>query len=424
MSIESLSNFKIIFLYIFIFVLALICAILGRRSRLVLKSKLHEYISYGAFAVAFGILQILSEVINGNKDVHILLKDIPVAGVIIVAALIIAWAIYVYNKLKTYKGEIFSESTIKESLDRLPVGVSFSDRDGYPYLVNYQIDELSRIIFGRNVLNSLDFFDEGLEGEFKGGVKVVQREDEKIILNAEGRMWQIENIYHGDVVECLTTDITSEYELVREIRENNRKVKALNEKLKAYNKKIDKFTREKELLRAKRKIHDDIGRSLIFLRIYLENSDSSLDERKELINLWKQNIILLKGGVNNGPAPSQWERLKATAENVGINIKITGEVPTEKRVLSIFTEVVHESLNNAILHAKAKTLYIDIMTNEENYNFKITNNGVKASDPIVEKGGLKNIRRLIEMENGSMDVADSPEFAICITLPKGVKDEA
>lgn len=40
----------------------------------------------------------------------------------------------------------------------------------------------------------------------------------------------------------------------------------VNERLKEYSSKVDSYMREKEILAAKIKVHDDIGRSLIALK--------------------------------------------------------------------------------------------------------------------------------------------------------------
>lgn len=402
-----------------VFLIAIAAFSIGQRSQIILKSKSFEWVCYGFFMISFLMLQILAEMINKDYACYSKLKDISLFGFLVMIILALLFVLWSFNTLKANERRAFTESSIKECIDTLPVGVAFSDQQGRPYFVNYKIDELSRFVFGRNLLNALDFFDKEREKEFIPGVTLVRRHsEENMIIHAEG-IWQIKKIPHGRIIETLANDVTEEYRLVNEIKENNKKIESLNKNLKAYSQNIDAFIREKELLAAKRKIHDDIGRSLIHFRLYMEAQDKTADERNELIHLWKQNIVLLKGGVKKGQKGSSWEKLVKAANSAGVDIQMTGKLPAEEKILALLTEILHESINNAILHGHAKTLFLDICEDHTHYHMTIKNDGTKPVGPIVEKGGLKNIRKLVEMEAGTVTIIDSHDFMMTIVLQKG-----
>lgn len=53
-----------------------------------------------------------------------------------------------------------------------------------------------------------------------------------------------------------------------------------------FNEEVETVTRQKEMLEAKMKVHDDLGRVLLALRTYLEEPENS-KRRKELLAMWK-----------------------------------------------------------------------------------------------------------------------------------------
>lgn len=421
MAVNDLRYFDIYVLYFIIFVLAIINLSFGMKYRTVLSNKVYEVIFYINFVICFGILQILNEVFKKDTELYLKVKDISFSMLFVIILLIGIYDMVVFKIVKNKKVLGFTDDSIKEFMDTLPVGVAFSDKYGRPYLVNYKIEELSLLIFGRNVLNTLDFFDEKSENEFIKNNLINRFSKDNIIIKAGG-IWQIENIYHGDIIETVASDVTEEYALIEQMKEKNEKIKEINKNLKVFNKNIDSFIREKELLEAKRKIHDDIGRSLILFRMYMEDENKTAAKGVDLINLWKQNITLLKGGLES-ENNSSWDRLYKASKSAGLEIKITGQLPRCEKTLALLTHILHEAINNAILHGQAKTLFLNIVAEDLYYKITITNDGIKPVGKIVEKGGLKNIRRLVEMEGGTLEIRDDPCFVMDIVLRKEVNNE-
>ncbi|MDO5301108.1 MAG: hypothetical protein Q4E76_01185 [Tissierellia bacterium] len=409
----------IYFLYAVLFVAGTFSFAMGLRS----GSRSLKWRAYGIFFTALVLLQILSDLLGAEQKYLSVIREIPTLIFALATLLVITFDLWLFGKLESHQAQQLTEAAIKESMDTLPVGVAFSDERGRPYLVNYKIDQLSRLVFGRNLVNTLDFFDPAMEGELVEGATTLKRiSKDRVVMDAQG-VWLIENIRHGPIVETLARDVTEAYGLIQEIRENNRKIRQLNQNLKDYSKNIKGFIREREVLSAKRKIHDDMGRSLILFRMYMEQEPKTARQRRELTLLWRQNILLLKGGMARSPKGSPWEKLTEAARDAGMAIEMTGSLPSEARAQAILTEILHESINNAILHGHAKTLYLDLTEDGGQYHFTIGNDGAAPEGPIVEKGGLKNIRKLVEMEGGSVTIRESLDFVMNIALPKGVRDE-
>ncbi|MDO5037577.1 MAG: hypothetical protein Q4E37_04660 [Tissierellia bacterium] len=169
MTLGDLSVLYIYFLYGLIFLLAMGGFSLGQRSKLILKTRSYEAMAYGIFLLSLVLLTVLTEILNRNKVSYLRLKDLSIFPFLGLVFLVLVFDGVLFRKLKASSKEDFTDLSIKECLDTLPVGVAFSDCQGRPYLVNYKIDELSRLVFGRNLVNSLDFFDEAMVQNFMEG---------------------------------------------------------------------------------------------------------------------------------------------------------------------------------------------------------------------------------------------------------------
>ncbi|MDO5027670.1 MAG: hypothetical protein Q4E36_00260 [Bacillota bacterium] len=423
MTIRELNVFWPYFFYGLIFLLSIFSLSLALRSRLILKTRSYEYGAYGVFLLAFFLLQILTELLNADRRLYFFIKDIKVFVFVGLVIFIVFFDLFLWVRLRAVSKWSFTDLSIKECMDTLPVGLAFSDRQGRPYLVNYKVDEVSRMIFGRNLLNTLDFFDRAMEARFLENVRVLSRADKLVFILCGQVVWQIKNVDHGDFLETIVSDLSEEYRLVNEIKENNKKSQALNNKLKAYRENLDSFIRDKELLAAKRKIHDDFSRSLILFRIYMEDGEKTWEKRRQLLSLWKQNLVLLKGGMTKESRDSSWEKLVKAAASAGLNIQLSGDLPRQGKILQLLIDILHEAINNAIVHGQAKTLFLQIVESDNSFRFFISNDGLRPAGPIVEKGGLKNIRRLVELEAGSFSISQDPDFVMEIVLGKEADED-
>jgi len=63
-------------------------------------------------------------------------------------------------------------------------------------------------------------------------------------------------------------------------------------------------------------------------------------------------------------------------------------------------------------------LYVDITEAVQEIWVKITNDGKKPEEQIIEGGGLSELRRQVEQDGGVMEVGTQLGFAVIIVLPK------
>lgn len=308
---------------------------------------------------------------------------------------------------------IFDADIIKKTIDGMPDGICFSYKDGTPLLVNKAMHYLSYELFGHIMLNANEFYKNLKVSRVNYDIRIIKRGRE-VILKTADKAWDIKYFYHGNIRETLAVDISEEYSLTEEISNRNIRLYEVNGRLRQYSKDVERFTREKEILDAKIKIHDDIGRSLAAFRSYLENDKRTEEDREGLLSLWRKSIFLMRGEAEDIHEDTLWENLLLAAKSVGVDIEVNGSLEIIGDYIGVFIAAVHECLNNAVRHARGSRLDIFISETDGKINIEIENDGKEPSDPIVEKGGLSNIRKKIELGGGEMKIESSPRFCLKI----------
>lgn len=243
-----------------------------------------------------------------------------------------------------------------------------------------------------------------------------------LVIEAMGRTWQIKVIPHENVRETLAYDITLEWALYQQIQEKNKQIEKMNASLKDYQINVGKYTRQKEILQAKIKIHDKIGQSLIYFKRYLDMDVKTKEDRDKLISLWMESLVMLdekSEDPDSAKSINKFKKLISTAKDIGVTVNVNGKLPAEDGDLNLLVKIVHESLNNAIRHGQAKNIWIDLDEDDINIHSRITNDGIIIHGPIIEKGGLKNIRQIIESCGGKMKIQSDSHFILDLTWPKG-----
>lgn len=332
------------------------------------------------------------------------------ASVGLFAVMLIIFAFY-YRRMR--KG--ISPFSVKESVDKLKTGICFSYKNGMIKLINHKMDELGRIITGKEVNNALEFIASLKNGSFQPGVELVSADENILVRLPDLSVWSFSIKEMNSMYEITAADATDLYRVTEELKISNSGLQNMNERLQQYGKNVDELTKSRERLETKYRIHGELGKALLVTRLYLQNNDGNSDE---IINIWKRNITAL--GVENDTA-AEYHTLKSlfsAAEAVGITINMTGEIPEKERVRKLFIEATAEALTNAVRHADAKLFTVKFYSDLFSYSASFSNAIENISEEICEGGGLSSIRKKTEQAGGRMSVTTSPEFTLTITLPK------
>ena len=347
----------------------------------------------------------------------VILKDVPWIIVALVMVVIFAAEVLCLVAVNRAGRDKLSPGSVKESLDALPDGVCFFSEDGRILLSNRRMQHISSDITGIGILNGEKLWRCIEEKSVKTDVS-----DGLVIFTSDSKVWNVrrsEIEAEGNRInEIVALDVTEQYELRRELEERNERLNSVNERLRIFSRDMSRLTAEKELLDAKIKVHDDLGRSLLAFRAYLTAEPSKRD-RSKLLPLWRYVISVMKKETSQS---EEWDAIEKTAESLHIQIEINGDLPAGLADLPVSGEVrsaimaaIRECLTNTARHAGGDRLFDLIKCGADaphGIRIEITNNGRAPLVPIQEAGGLSNLRHMVERAGGIMTIESSPQFLL------------
>lgn len=337
------------------------------------------------------------------------LEDIYVILVVLLLA-----QVYIANMYRLKKKVYMPDQVIYEGFNHFPEGICFADKSGMPMLVNHQMQNIIYNLFCVPMVNMNELKQRFKQGQIVEGCSVMDM-GEYYIVHVFEEVYSIRYLTLNNITEVTATKITQEYHLLQELEITNQKLIETNQRLKDFNQKVEQYVREKEILEAKIKVHDDIGRSLLAFRSYLNKTTK---DRNELLKLWNQSIHLMKDERQEQENLDNYQHVIKMAKRLGVHLEVNGKQPSHKNARRILSLLLLESLTNTVRHAHGDCIYADIVEQAGSYCIKVSNNGIQPTKPIQEKGGLLNLRKMIELHHGSMEIKQKPNFTIHVHLMK------
>lgn len=321
---------------------------------------------------------------------------------------------------------------IREAIDTYPGGLCFAAADGRPILANKRLNDLCAQLTGHTITNAehmwrelragrLEEPSDGLQTGFSASPNSAQ---ERFLCGLPDRtVWQFSRreltTCRIPVIQYEAADVTELYRYRDRLRENNIREEKVHERQRDLLRSIVQNNLDKEILEAKIRIHDEFGRVLLMSRSAL-TEDSTAPETDRLFAAWG-NVI---GDMENAAFPrttgetSPEKELARVAGMIGCRVQFVGRQPSERKPLLLLYAAVREALTNAVRHAGADCLTVDISDIGNFYHAEIRSNGRKSSAPIREGGGLGNLRRRLEQEGARMQIDNSDGVALILTIPK------
>ena len=299
-----------------------------------------------------------------------------------------------------------SPVSIKESCDHLPGALCFAWENGQPCLKNLKMDELSHLLTGEALLNANVFWK--------------TFEPQPIATLENGQTWSFARVRLGmsekTVYQITGTNITEEARLQRELEKDNLRLKDINRRLRQYGQDVQEATREKEILRAKTRVHDQIGHALLQTRQFLSDTQG---DAESVCAAWRQNVRLLLGKYADDQHVDTFDQLARAAQAIGVTIERRGVFPAENTESAQLVETAaHECLTNLVRHAGGTRLEIIGEKAASGWRICYLNDGSAPSGPIVEGSGLTALRARVEAAGGVMEIVHAPRFELTLTLPE------
>jgi len=312
----------------------------------------------------------------------------------------------------THEGRI-----IREACNHLPMGICVGTLEGIPRLTNESMQQLAYLISGKNITNTVLFWQD-LE-DFQGNDKAddvvftdtpsIRLKDGRII-NFTKRNITIKNIKHEEI---LANDVTDKYEVSQKLKSENQLLKKQAEELDQLRENIATLNRDEEVLEQKIRVHYELGRVILSSRRYIMG-ESGVD-KAELMEMWDDALGVFENPLFSEKASFDFiGEMKAMAQGNGCTMEFEGPFDSES---DLFTTVVREGLVNAVRHGNATEVRVvnrklsdeEKIAGQDTYLLQVIDNGKGLDEENNHKGGLEDLEAMLKEKGGSLKLYNRPD---------------
>ena len=315
--------------------------------------------------------------------------------------------------------QALGRDSIKQALDMLPSGICYFAPSGRVKLCNRQMDSLFHTISQGDLQTLAELQDALSDCDACSGVIRLSWERQTYLF-PDGKAWRYRQseMKASDgalYTEAVFSDITELYNKNLELKAQIKRLNAISRELKWLSDNALILTREKEVLSAKTKLHDDMGAGLIAIRHILHHNRT--EEEANAMDLFRQAVSAIKYDNAYPRGRSELDRFLHDAKAIGIKVNLSGDLPEQEELRHVMILAMRECLTNSVRHAGATTIHITAEKKGDSVSVKITNDGRSPETEVVPKGGLHNLYRHIIDFGGTMEIQSKPSFALTVVLP-------
>ena len=390
--------------------------------------KRKQYLNVSVFLVLFALLVILADAftqINHGLAPRILFSVPMLLFWCIVGGADLLIILEIIELHRT-KGQMLNRNSVKEAMDQLPSGICYFTMSGSVKLCNLQMYRLFRSLAQKD-LQKLSELQEALDDCGPDTGVICLSKERQTYLFPDGRTWRYRQTQVSDgsgntYTEAVFSDLTEQYHKNLELKKQTKELKEISRKLKRLSDNALILTREKEVLAAKTKLHDQMGAGLTAVRQILLHQGAAGTE--SAVKLLRQAVSAVKNDNECPPEKDDLAKFIQDAGTVGVKINLSGNLPECEELSFVFLIAMRECLSNSVRHAGATELWIEMQENDRSVSIHVTNDGAPPECEVVPKGGLHNLYRYVLDWGGKMKIQSKPSFALTITLPKAKEEKA
>ena len=249
----------------------------------------------------------------------------------------------------------FIRNSVKEAFDNLPSGICFFDKNGILTLCNHQMYRLFFALTGKD-LQSLAEMQELLSDDVTN-----QSRQNQVFLQDDKTAWRftLETITTSDkkiYTQVIASDVTELYSKTKELEQDNIALAQYSKRMRRLFANTIALIREEEILNMKMRVHDDIGRSVISTRRFLQQN-RPMEELD--LTPWKNAVSLLRHEIELSEEQDAVAGLMSAAYSIGIKIILDGSLP-QNAATEVLISAIRECMTNAVRHGGAKELYVHL----------------------------------------------------------------
>lgn len=323
--------------------------------------------------------------------------------IIAVVYLFIKSIVILYNSLYKLKNNI-NYYSLKEALDGSKNGLLFEDKYNVVYENLTMRNLLEKLKINRK-LNAKEIWE-----KLKSQKTATTIDEQEILIFTEANIYSFSMIKNGKL-QIVAFDITQEYLTTLEIQKTQKELQLRQNEIMQMIDNIEEIEKQKEVLALKSKLHDILGQRLFILHHILNSIDGQNFDLKHIKQLLSSMLVEMENEEINGEKSMQ-NSIVSAFEMVGFKIVFDGELPKDAHVAKVITKIVRECATNAIRHANATALFVNISKNK----IEITDNGKVSFKSFSEGTGIKGMRLASESIGGKLNIDTTEQFKIVLNF--------
>ena len=402
------------------YIISLLCAILLMTIvRTPLIEGINEYVAYYSHLILFVPLGLAVYIAVSEKR-YVLLVDavwcafnlpflsvIPYYGYIATASLVVIMARTIFicksslENMALYPGRL----AIKYSLDRTNDGVAFVNIFGRITYLNTILKWTLADMGISSYARATKIIDAVKAYAADGGRKI---SDTSYIVYIKDSAFRF--AFDEPLTQISCVNVTEEEQLVKESEHNQELLKDANAELNEALNTIESVQKERELLRVKGLLHDELAQHLSILHMFILNDNSG--DLKQI----KDMLSSLEIAPSDMKEENTLEALANTLSTIDVSLKTSGDIPCNPHVQALVYKLAKEATTNAIKHAKAREIEIDFSTQNDKFTICAQNSGIMPKD-IVFGNGLTTLKSEVEALGGNLEVKCDDKFVLTVSLP-------
>ena len=307
-----------------------------------------------------------------------------------------------------------SRIAVKETVDRLPAGLCFARSDGSVALKNQRMEELCVALSGKSLLDAAALREAvNNAGEAQDQARIVPLPQDTAMLFREEEI----TVDGEPFLQISAYDVSERYRIISELKANNKKLLDLQTRMKAFGARATELSMNEELLRARSTVHNEMGHLLLIGKNYLDDPSGTDEEKLILTQRYVHQLLMHEGEEQDSEGKSEIEKALDAARELGVSVRVIGDIPTGGAACEIIGDAVRECAANAVKHAAGDSLTLTLTRGEGSIRAVLHTDGSAPAGPITERGGLLNLRRRVESAGGTMTVTCEPGTVVRMTLP-------
>lgn len=348
----------------------------------------------------------------------------------IIWAIVIVSTLWIFNMIwhsRRREQLQVSVRSIREGIDNLPVALAFFRENGQVALANRRMYQISNELTGSTVISEQELY-RILEGKLSQiqGIELTELDRPTLEL-ADGSIWGVTGeqirLQNESYDQVNLLDITKFCQLYRQLEAEQQELLKRKDRIEELSERIEEMKHEEAVLNSKIRIHNDMGKAALSTRLLLQKRSLTKEEILNGAEVWEEVIGCL--GENdrlqwltgqNANDRQMLDEIIESARKLGCRVVLKEDGEMSRKQAGILRMVLREAIINAIRHAGASEVYVDIINEKKQWILQITDNGKSTPSELKEGGGLTGIRQRVEASGGEVKIRLEPQFKLVVWL--------